>query len=162
MGSAPGAKSISFDWTFIIFVVLVLVMASSGALFRPGDWYEGLRKPGWTPPNWAFGPVWSILYIMIAVAGWLAWRAQPDSAAVWIWGAQLVLNGAWSWLFFGRHRMDLAFAEVCLMWLSIAAFIMAAYPISTLAALLFVPYLIWVTIAATLNFSLWRLNTTRA
>jgi len=137
-------------------------MASSGAVFRPGDWYAGLRKPGWTPPNWVFGPVWSILYIMIAIAGWLTWRAQPDSLAVWIWGVQLVLNGAWSWLFFGRRRMDLAFSEVCLMWLSIAAFIVAAYPVSVTASLLFVPYLIWVTIAATLNYSVWRLNPARA
>ena len=137
-------------------------MATSGAVFRPGDWYAGLRKPGWTPPNWVFGPVWSILYIMIAIAGWLAWRAQPDSLAVWIWGVQLVLNGAWSWLFFGRRRMDLAFGEVCLMWLSIAAFIVAAYPVSVTASLLFVPYLIWVTIAATLNYSVWRLNPARA
>lgn len=137
-------------------------MASSGAVFRPGDWYAGLRKPGWTPPNWLFGPVWSLLYIMIAIAGWLAWRAQPDSLAVWIWGVQLVLNGAWSWLFFGRRRMDLAFGEVCLMWLSIAAFIVAAYPVSMTASLLFVPYLIWVTIAATLNYSVWRLNPARA
>lgn len=137
-------------------------MASSGAVFRPGDWYAGLRKPGWTPPNWVFGPVWSILYIMIAIAGWLVWRAQPDSLAVWIWGVQLVLNGAWSWLFFGRRRMDLAFGEVCLMWLSIAAFIVAAYPVSVTASLLFVPYLIWVTIAATLNYSVWRLNPARA
>lgn len=137
-------------------------MASSGAVFRPGDWYAGLRKPGWTPPNWVFGPVWSLLYIMIAIAGWLVWRAQPDSLAVWIWGVQLVLNGAWSWLFFGRRRMDLAFGEVCLMWLSIAAFIVASYPVSVTASLLFVPYLIWVTIAATLNYSVWRLNPARA
>lgn len=162
MGLAPGAAAISFDWTFLIFVVLVIAMASSGAVFRPGDWYEALRKPTWTPPNWVFGPVWSILYIMIAVAGWLTWRAQPDSVAMWIWGAQLVLNGAWSWLFFGRRRMDLAFGEVCLMWLSIAAFIVAAYPVSVMASLLFMPYLLWVTIAATLNFSVWRLNSAQA
>ena len=137
-------------------------MASSGAIFRPGDWYEALRKPNWTPPNWVFGPVWSVLYILIAIAGWLVWRAQSDSVAMWVWGAQLPLNGAWSWLFFGRRRMDLAFGEVCLMWLSIAAFILAAYPVSALASLLFVPYLIWVTIAATLNFTVWRLNSARA
>lgn len=131
-------------------------------MFRPGDWYRELRKPGWTPPNWLFGPVWSILYIMIAVAGWLAWNASPDSGAVRLWGLQLVFNGAWSWLFFGRHRMDLAFVDVCLMWLSIAAFIVVAYSVSVLAALLFVPYLLWVTIAATLNFSVWRLNTARS
>lgn len=152
----------SFDWTFIIFVLLVIAMASSGALFRPGDWYEGLRKPGWTPPNWLFGPVWSVLYIMIAIAGWLIWRADPHGPAMWLWGVQLVLNGIWSWLFFGRHRMDLAFYEVSLMWLTIAAFILAAYPASALAALLFVPYLIWVTIAATLNLSVWRLNSVQA
>ena len=69
----------SFDWSLAVFVVLVVAAASSGVFFKPGEWYRSLRKPGWTPPNWVFGPVWSVLYIMIAVAGWLVWRADPSS-----------------------------------------------------------------------------------
>ncbi len=145
-------------WSLFPFLALVIVTASSGLLFRPGEWYETLRKPSWTPPNWLFGPVWSTLYIMIAVAGWLVWNADPGSAAIWFWGLQLVLNGFWSYFFFGRRRMDLAFADVVLMWLSVLAFIVSAAGISSAAALLFVPYLVWVTIAAALNLAVWRLN----
>lgn len=147
-----------FDLSLLVFVVLVIATASSGALFQPGEYYETLRKPSWTPPNWAFGPVWSVLYIMIAVAGWLVWRAEGWSAATIVWGVQLVLNGLWSYFFFGARRMDLAFVDVVLMWLSIAAFILLAWPVSTWAALLFLPYLVWVTIAGALNLAVWRMN----
>lgn len=147
-----------FDLALLVFVALVVATASTGILFQPGAWYESLRKPGWTPPNWLFGPVWSVLYIMIAVAGWLVWRAEGFGLALALWVAQLALNGAWSWLFFGRRRMDAAFADVTLLWLSIAGFIAAALPVSQAAALLFVPYLVWVTIAAALNYTVWRMN----
>jgi benzodiazapine receptor len=147
-----------FDWSLLVFFALMTVAGLSGVFFKPGEWYRALAKPSWTPPNWLFGPVWTALYIMIAFAGWLVWRAEPDSTAMWLWGLQLVLNAGWSALFFGARRMDLAFAEVALLWLSIAAFIAAAAGISSTAALLFVPYLVWVTIAATLNFTVWRMN----
>lgn len=146
------------DWSLAVFVMLVVVAASSGVLFKPGDWYRALRKPRWTPPNWLFGPVWSVLYVMIAVAGWLIWRAQPSSAAMWFWGLQLVINTVWSGIFFGMRRMDLAFADIVLLWLSVAGFILMAAAVSSTAALLFVPYLIWVTIAGALNWTVWRMN----
>lgn len=142
----------------IVFGLLVLLAASSGALFKPGPWYETLRRPSWTPPNWAFPVVWTILYIMIAVSGWLMWNAAGFGPAIALWGLQLVLNAAWSWLFFGLRRMDLAFADVCALALSVLAYIVAAWPVSATAALLFVPYLAWVTTAATLNYSVWKLN----
>jgi len=147
-----------FDWSLVAFFAIVIAAAMSGAFFQPGEWYKGLRKPVWTPPNWLFGPVWSVLYIAIAVAGWLIWKAEPSSGAMWMWGAQLVLNAGWSALFFGARRMDMAFGDVLLLWLSIAGFITLASGISTVAAALFVPYLVWVTIAATLNFTVWRMN----
>ncbi len=152
----------NLDWSFAVFLVLVTATASSGVFFRPGDWYRGLRKPRWTPPNWLFGPVWSVLYVMIAVAGWLVWQADPSSAAMWFWGLQLVLNAVWSGIFFGLRRMDLAFCEIVLLWLSIASFIVAAVVVSSTAALLFAPYLVWVTIAAALNFTVWRMNAAEA
>jgi tryptophan-rich sensory protein len=144
--------------TLAVFLALVVLVAMSGVLFKPGDWYAALAKPSWTPPDWSFGVVWSILYLMVAIAGWLVWEAGGWTAAMTFWVAQLGLNGAWSWLFFGRRRMDQAFIDVILLWLSIAAFILTAWPLSTWAALLFAPYLLWVTIAAALNLSVWRMN----
>lgn len=147
-----------FDLSLLVFVALVIATAATGVLFQPGAWYERLAKPSWTPPNWLFGPVWSVLYIMIAVAGWLVWSAEGAGLAIALWACQLVLNGLWSFLFFGIRRMDLAMVDVTLLWLSIAAFAAAALPVSQTAALLFLPYLAWVTIAAALNLSVWRLN----
>lgn len=142
----------------IIIAVLVLATASTGAIFKPGEWYEDLRRPTWTPPNWAFPVVWSILYLAIGFAGWLVWEAQGMGLAIALWLAQLVFNAAWSWLFFGRKRMDLAFVDVCLLFLTIVAFILAAAQVSQTAALLFLPYAAWVATAATLNRAVWRLN----
>jgi translocator protein len=150
----------SVYFPLLVFVALVVAAASSGVFFRPGEWYRRLRKPGWTPPNWLFGPVWSVLYLMMAVAGWLVWRTDPSSVAIWIWALQLVTNASWSGVFFGMRRMDLAFYDIALLWVLVAAFIVAALPISTTAALLFVPYLIWVTIAGALNWTVWRMNAT--
>ncbi|MEM8743055.1 MAG: TspO/MBR family protein [Pseudomonadota bacterium] len=141
-----------------VFLALCFGVAYLGAMFSPGEWHAALAKPSWNPPNWVFGPVWTVLYIMIAIAGWLVWKSAPTSPAMWFWVAQLVFNGAWSWLFFGLHRMDLAFADIVLVWLAILAFIIAAWPISVTAALLFVPYLIWVSFASALNYSIWSLN----
>lgn len=141
-----------------IIAIVVFAAASTGAIFKPGDWYFNLKKPSWTPPSWAFPVVWSLLYICIGYAGWLVWDEVGLGFAVIVWGAQLALNAAWSWLFFGRRRMDHAFAEVLVLWASIALFIVLAWPISQLAAYLFMPYLLWVTIAATLNRVVWRMN----
>jgi translocator protein len=146
------------DWTLLVFFALVVATASTGILFQPGAWYAQMRKPSWTPPNWAFGPVWTVLYIMIAIAGWLVWREAGPGPAIFLWSGQLVLNGLWSFLFFGRRRMDLAFVDVVLLWLSVAGFAVAAIPVSETASLLFLPYLVWVTIAGALNLSVWRLN----
>jgi tryptophan-rich sensory protein len=141
-----------------IFVVIVLAAASSGAIFKPGAWYENLRKPGWTPPNWAFPVVWSILYVMIGYAGWLVWTTVGWSLPMAFWALQMVVNALWSYFFFGRRRMDLALIDVAVLWLVVALFILTAWPVSTLASVLFVPYLVWVTAAATLNHSVRRLN----
>lgn len=147
-----------FDLSLLVFVALVIATASTGFLFQPGPWYEKLRKPAWTPPNWLFGPVWSVLYIMIAVSGWLVWRAEGAGVPILLWAVQLVLNGLWSYLFFGIRRMDIALVDAVLMWLAVAAFIVVAFPVSQTAALLFIPYLVWVTVAAALNATVWRMN----
>lgn len=146
------------DLSLLVFIGICVATAMTGILFKPGDWYKALDKPSWTPPDWLFGPVWSVLYLMIAVAGWLVWTTIGMSGLLVLWGANLVLNATWSFLFFGIRRMDLAFVDVVLMWLTIAGFIVLASATVPLAALLFVPYLVWVTIASALNLSVWRRN----
>jgi benzodiazapine receptor len=126
-----------------------------------GGWYAALAKPAWTPPNWVFGPVWSLLYLAMAVAAWMVWRQVgfPRAAsALNLFAVQLVLNVCWSAIFFGAHRPGLALAEILLLWLVILATLVAFRPFSRIAAWLLAPYLIWVAFAAALNFSIWRLN----
>jgi len=146
--------------SLIVFIALVVATAAAGGQFRPGDWYEALTKPPWTPPNWLFAPAWAVLYILIAVAGWLAWRRAGGrvDAAVSIWGLQLLFNAAWSWLFFGRHQMFVALIDIVAMLICIVAFIAINMTSNRPAALLFVPYALWVCYATALNFTLWRLN----
>ncbi|MEM6617003.1 MAG: TspO/MBR family protein [Pseudomonadota bacterium] len=146
--------------TFVAFGALSFVTALSGTVFRPGLWYESLDKPQWQPPNWLFGPVWAILYVMIAIAGTMIWNAQPANLVLImsVFGLQLALNAGWSAVFFGLKRMDLAFVEVLLLWSSIIATMIVFAPVDTRAAWLLVPYLAWVTFAAFLNFVMLRMN----
>lgn len=137
-----------------------LLAASTGGTFRPGDWYARLRKPLLTPPNWAFPLVWGLLYTLMAIAAWRVWLAGGPAAApaLAVYAGHLVLNAAWSWLFFGRKRIDLALAEVAVFWLSILAVIWLFAPFDWLAAWMLVPYHAWVTIAAILNWRFLALN----
>lgn len=144
--------------SLLVFVALVFMAALTGMKFSPGAWYAALNKPAWTPPDWLFPIAWTILYAMIAIAGWLAWRAGGVSNAVVIWGAGLVCNALWSYIMFGRHEIGWALADVLALWVATAAFIWAAWPLDYRASLLFVPYLVWVSYAAALNFAVWRLN----
>jgi tryptophan-rich sensory protein len=102
--------------------------------------------------------VWALLYVMIALAGFIVWRAQGLGAALWLWLVQLVLNGAWCWLMFSRQQIGLALVDIAALWLSILTFIVIAWRVRRSASLLFVPYFLWVTFAAALNFEVWRLN----
>lgn len=140
------------------FAAVVFAAACSGALFKPDDWYFDLRKPSWTPPPIAFPIVWTVLYVAIGVAGWLVWREAGWSLAIAVWGVQIVLNAAWSWLFFGLKRMDLAFVDVVALLTSIVGFIVLAQPILATASFLFLPYLVWVAAAAALNLRVLQLN----
>ena len=121
-------------------------------------WYPGLSKPSWTPPSWVFGPIWTLLYPLMAVAGWLAWREGRSRAGTLLFLLQLALNAAWPWIFFGNRRIDLAFACIVAMWLAILATVRAFWPVSKIAAILLVPYLAWVGFAAALNAAIWILN----
>lgn len=124
-------------------------------------WYPTLNKPSWNPPNWLFAPVWTALYIMMAVSVWLVWReGQFTGVPAALFALQLLLNVAWSWLFFARHRPDLAFGEIVLLWLAILATSLSFRPVSSTAFALLIPYLLWVTFASYLNWTIWRLNRT--
>ena len=129
----------------------------------PGDWYASLAKPAWTPPTWVFGPAWTILYAMMAVAAWRLWRrlgARPRESrrALVLFAVQLALNLSWTPVFFGMQRPDLALVVILVLWLAIAATIVAAWKACKTAAALLVPYLAWVTFATALNAAIWRLN----
>ncbi|MCR9136227.1 MAG: tryptophan-rich sensory protein [Alphaproteobacteria bacterium] len=141
-----------------VFIIMVVVTAASGAIFKPGAWYESLAKPSWTPPNRVFPMVWTTLYIMMVIAAWLVWRQAGMSAAIVLWGLQLVANLLWSALFFGMRRMELALIDALILWVLVAAFIVVALPHAVWASVLFIPYLCWVTIAVLLNFTIRRLN----
>lgn len=140
---------------------LVSVAASFGALYGPGEWYAGLIKPSWNPPNWIFGPVWTTLYLLMAVAAWMVWRERQRVAVarpLALYGIQLLLNAIWTPLFFGAHQMGWALAEILLMEIFILATIVAFYRVRPVTAYMLVPYACWVGFASFLNFTLWRLN----
>ena len=142
---------------FAIYVLLVAAVAAFGAQFAPGDWYAQLNKPAWTPPNWVFAPAWTILYLLIAVAGWQIHYAHIP-ALKFLWALQLILNGIWSWLFFGLHRTGLALADITALTVCIAALLMVAYPAQRRVAWLLLPYLVWVGYAASLNAAIYLGN----
>ena len=147
-----------------IFAAVVFAVAGLGALITgpsiPG-WYANLKRPSFTPPNWVFGPAWTILYLTIAVAAWLVWRQGGFTAqrsAMALFAVQLALNAAWTPVFFGAHKIGAAFAVIVFLWAAILATLVAFWRVTPLAGVLFVPYQLWVTFAGVLNFALWRLN----
>ena len=143
--------------------LLCFLAAGLGSLFTMaslGSWYAGLAKPSWNPPSWLFGPVWTALYAMMAVAGWLVWRrggAASRLALRWF-AVQLVLNVGWSAVFFGLQLPGLAFVEILVLWVAIAATLVVSWKVSRAAGILLAPYLLWASFAAVLNFAIWRLN----
>lgn len=144
--------------SLFVFIALVGAAAATGGRFMPGEWYQSLAKPSWTPPDWLFPIAWTVLYFMIAVAGWLVWRREGFRLALAIWGLGLLLNATWSYVMFGRHDIGLALVDIAALWLSIAAFIWASWSVDRNAAYLFAPYLAWVSFAAALNAAVWSMN----
>jgi translocator protein len=129
-----------------------------GYATAPGEWYAELEKPAFNPPDWLFAPVWSVIYVLIAIAGWRIWIAARESAAMAFWWAQLGLNFLWSPVFFAWHWIGLALVVIAAMLAAILAFIAAAWPRDRAAALLFLPYAAWVGFATLLNAAIWLLN----
>ena len=158
--------AMSGRWQRAVLGLLVWLLVCFGAglfgsRFMPGEWYAQLAKPSWTPPDWLFGPVWTGLYAMMAVAAWLVWKAHGVRKAALplvVFVVQLVLNAAWTWLFFGLQRPVLAFLDITVMWIAILVTLVLFWRRNPIAGALMLPYLAWVTYAASLNFALWRLN----
>ena len=142
-------------------LALTFAAAATGVFVSTGGWYAELAKPSWNPPSWVFGPVWTLLYAMMAVAAWLVWqrggwKAQRGPLALYL--VQWALNALWTPLFFGMQRPALAFGEIVLLALAVLATLVAFWRVKLVAGLLLVPYAAWVGFAAVLNFAIWRMN----
>ncbi|MFK7965075.1 MAG: TspO/MBR family protein [Burkholderiaceae bacterium] len=162
MEPVTGWRQIGSGKHLAIFVAIVFVVAAIGGLAPPGEWYEALNKPPWTPPNWLFGPAWTLLYLMVAVAGWIIFTHAPTATTKILWSVQMVVNAAWSLLFFGAKEIGIALIDVTAM--SVLALVLIivllrhVFAWSRLAAVLFMPYWVWVTFAGALNASIWLRN----
>jgi tryptophan-rich sensory protein len=147
-----------------ISISLCLLAGGLGAMATTPEidgWYQTIEKPSWNPPSDVFGPVWTTLYVLMGVSAWSVWKPKGLKAAaipLLLFGLQLILNVAWSWIFFGLHQPGWAFAEIVVLWAAITATAIAFFKTSQPAGWLMLPYWAWVTFASVLNFSIWQLN----
>ncbi|RVT81991.1 tryptophan-rich sensory protein [Rhodobacteraceae bacterium CCMM004] len=147
------------DWIlFLIFLAGCGAAATTGAMFDPGEWYDRLDKPSWTPPKWLFPVAWTFLYLAMAAAAARVAGEIGSGYAMALYATQLAFNTLWTPVFFGLKRMAAGFVVLVCLWLSVAATMWSFWLIDSWAGLLFVPYLVWVTVAGALNFSVWQRN----
>ncbi len=142
-------------------LVVPYVAAAVGAQFSARDYYAQLTRPEWAPPGWLFAPVWTLLYLMMGISAALVWQRQGfdrGRVALGLFVVQLVLNAAWSWIFFGMRMPGVALVEIITLWVLIVATVVAFWRARVVAGMLLFPYLAWVSFAVTLNYSIWRLN----
>lgn len=148
--------------SLVIFISICLLAGFIGSRFTfvsVKTWYRTIRKPSWNPPNWIFAPVWTLLYIMMAVAAWRVWERTDNAfGPMLMFAFQLVLNVAWSAIFFGMRNISLAVKEIVLLWIAVVATMTVFWSVDPLAGILFVPYAAWVTFAAFLNHTIDRMN----
>lgn len=148
----------------VVFLAACFAAAAIGSVFTGmslAEWYPALRKPSWNPPGWLFAPVWALLYVDMAVAGWIVWLDRSRMHIRWpiaLFAIQLALNAIWPGIFFGLRAPAAAFAEIAILWLAILATIVAFARVRAIAAWMLTPYLGWVTFAAALNWTIYRLN----
>jgi benzodiazapine receptor len=148
----------------MLFIAVCMAVAGAGSIFTAGSvrqWYPALQKPSWTPPSWLFGPVWTILYLMMAIAAWLIWQrrgSHPVAGSLGLFAFQLALNAAWSPLFFGLKNPLAGLWDIVPLWIAILATLVSFWKISPAAGLLLVPYWLWVSFATALNFAIWKMN----
>jgi len=143
---------------FLIFLGACFAAGSTGGLFPPGEWYRKLNKPSWTPPDWVFPVTWTTLYICMATAGARAALVPDNGIAMALWSLQIALNGLWTPVFFGLKRLKLGLIVLSALWLSVAATMLALWQVDWIAGALFIPYLVWVSIAGALNASVLQRN----
>ena len=150
--------------TLVLSIAICLAVAGAGAVFTRGsirNWYPLLQKPSWTPPSWLFGPVWTVLYLMMAIAAWLVWRRRGFGnvdSALGLYVFQLALNAMWSPLFFGMKNPLAGLLDIVPLWAAILATLISFWRISSAAGALLVPYWLWVSFATALNFAIWKMN----
>lgn len=155
------ARRGNYGIALVVCLIATFAAAAFGATYMPGAWYAGLTKPPLNPPNWIFGPVWTTLYFLMAVAATLVWGKvgfENAKGELSLFAVQLVLNGMWSMLFFGMQRPDLALVDIVALLAMIVATLVSFYRVTPLAGLLLVPYLMWVSFATYLNGAIWWLN----
>lgn len=145
-------------WLVVSFAASAVGAAAS---IQARSFYSQLAQPAWAPPPWVFGPVWTVLYVLMAIAAWLVWRSggfRTNRIALSLFLVQLALNALWSWVFFAWQRGAWAFADIVLLWLLIVATLVFFWRVRPLAGALLIPYLLWVGFASFLNYALWQLN----
>lgn len=147
------------DWlVFLVFFAACAAAGTTGAVFEPGEWYKNLTKPWWTPPDWLFPLAWSLLYIAMALAATRVAVLEGNALGMAFWALQIALNTLWTPIFFGLRRMRFAMVVIVALWLAVCGTMVVFLQLDLIAGLLFAPYLLWVTIAGALNFSVLRLN----
>jgi tryptophan-rich sensory protein len=147
------------DWSlFLTFLLACAAAAATGAMFEPGAWYRSLRKPDWTPPDWVFPVAWTALYLCMSLAAMRIAQRPDTGQALALWSAQIAFNTLWTPVFFGLRRMRAALLVMVGLWGTVAATTFAFIGHDLWAGLLMLPYLVWVSVAGALNFSVWRLN----
>ncbi|MBK5516883.1 MULTISPECIES: tryptophan-rich sensory protein TspO [unclassified Pseudomonas] len=144
--------------TFLIFLIACGAAASTGIIFKPGQWYEELNKPSFTPPKWLFPVAWSIIYLLLAWAGYRLSLMPGSQVVLALWAAQIALNTLWTPVFFGAHRIFAGMVIISLLWLVVAAMVVLALRLDLVTGLILFPYLIWLCVASALNFSILRHN----
>lgn len=144
--------------TFPIFLLACAAAASSGFFFKPGEWYASLEKPGFTPPNWVFPVAWTTLYLLLAWAGYRLSLLPGSQMVLALWAAQIALNTLWTPVFFGAHRLFASLVILVLLWLVVAVMLVMAMRLDVITGLILFPYLVWLSLAAALNFSILRKN----
>jgi len=143
---------------FTIFLAACIAAGATGGLFPPGPWYRALSKPPWTPPDWLFPVAWFTLYLCMAGAGARAAVSPDNGLAMALWSLQIALNGLWTPVFFGLKRIKLGFFVLTALWLSVVLTCAALWQVDMVAGILFLPYILWVTVAGALNYSVWQRN----
>ena len=144
--------------TFFIFLLACAAAASTGIIFKPGPWYASLVKPGFTPPNWLFPVAWTVIYLLLAWAGYRLALIPGSQTVIALWAAQIALNTLWTPVFFGAHQMLGGLVIITLLWLVVAVMVVLTLRLDVITGLILFPYLAWLCVAAALNFSIWRNN----